>query len=252
MIRLFLPFPAFSVFTFRRWGRPVRLPTACVSLRRMFIELVDTLRCIEPHEDTWLVATFDRMEHRRVVEGALGCPTCRASYPIRDGVVWLGATPGDDVPPDVSHAALDAEDEAMRLAALLDLREPGMRALLTGVHGALAHLLAGATQAELLVVDPPASVTAGEGVSVVRTGGRLPLAAASMRAIALDAATAGAMTSALAALRDGGRLVAPADVPVPSDVTELARDARQWVAERNARPSAPVQLRVMRGGRPGG
>jgi hypothetical protein len=220
-----------------------------VSIHLMFIELVDSLRCLQPHEDTWLVATFDRMENRRVIEGALGCPTCRASYPIRAGIAWLGATPGQDEDADGSTlAAADVEDEAMRLAALLDLREPGMRALLVGTHGALAHVLAQATQAELLVVDPPASVLPGEGVSVLRTGGRLPLAAASMRGIALDALAAGAMAAAVAALRDGGRLVAPAHLPVPDAVTELARDARQWVAERDARPSAPVQLRVVRGG----
>lgn len=221
----------------------------------MFIELVDSLRCVQPHEDTWLVATFDRMENRRVVEGALGCPTCRASYPIRAGVVWLGAVPAQATPADDPPAAHPVADEAMRLAALLDLREPGMRALLAGAHGAVAHALVGATQAELLVIDPPASVTPGDGVSIVRTGGRLPLAAASMRAVALDERSAvapGAIEAAVAALRDGGRLVAPATVPVPASVTELARDARQWVAERDARPSAPVQLRVMRGGRPGG
>lgn len=221
----------------------------------MFIELVDSLRCVQPHEDTWLVATFDRMENRRVVEGALGCPTCRASYPIRAGVVWLGAVPEQGTPADDPPAAHPVADEAMRLAALLDLREPGMRALLAGAHGAVAHALVGATQAELLVIDPPASVTPGDGVSIVRTGGRVPLAAASMRAVALDERSAvapGAIEAAVAALRDGGRLVAPATVPVPASVTELARDARQWVAERDARPSAPVQLRVMRGGRPGG
>jgi uncharacterized protein YbaR (Trm112 family) len=218
----------------------------------MFIELVDSLRCVQPHEDTWLVATFDRMQDRRVVEGALGCPTCRASYPIREGVTWLGATLGEAMVPDESTpGAAGAEEEAMRLAALLDLREPAMRALVAGAHGAVAHALAQATQAELLVVDPPASVLAGEGVSVLRTGGRLPLAAASMRAIALDDDAAHLADAAVVALRDGGRLVAPARTPLPAHVTELARDARQWVAERDARPSAPVQLRVMRGARPG-
>ena len=46
-------------------------------------------------------------------------------------------------------------------------------------------------------------------------------------------------------LAPGGRLVAPADAPVPNGVTELARDERQWVAERDAVP-ALAELRRAR------
>jgi hypothetical protein len=75
-----------------------------------------------------------------------------------------------------------------------------------------------------------------------------------MRAIALDERFADvlapfALGPALSALRDGGRLVAPASTPVPDEANELARDARQWVGARRPRPSAPVQLTLMRGGR---
>ena len=221
----------------------------------MFIELVDSLRCVNDHEDTWLVATFDRMEARRIVEGALGCPVCRASYRIRDGVAWIGAEEGTALSDEPPLSADEHEHEALRLAALLDLREPGTRAVITGELGRVAHVLAAITQSELLLVDPPASILPGEGVSVVRTSGRLPLGPASMRAIALDARMADALAPrrlapALDALRDGGRLVAPAATPVPEHVTVLARDGRQWVGARDARPSAPVQLSLVRGGRP--
>jgi hypothetical protein len=121
-----------------------------------------------------------------------------------------------------------------------------MRALLVGDLGRWAHALVAATQAELLLVDPPAHVCAGEGVSVIRADGRLPLADACMRAAALDARAAPLLARAVAVVRDGGRLVAPAAVPVPDDATELARDVRQWVAERTPRASAPVQLRLVR------
>jgi uncharacterized protein YbaR (Trm112 family) len=215
----------------------------------MFIELVDSLRCVAPHEDTWLVASADRMEGRRLVEGTLGCPTCRAAYAIRDGVVWLGVDAAVQLPVGARPDATRLEAEAMRLAALLDLREPGARALLGGTRGHLAHVVASLTGAELLLLDPPADVHPGEGVSVVRSGGRVPLAASSMRAAALDAALAGAMPGVLHAVRDRGRIVAPGDAPLPDEAAELARDARDWVAERHARPSAPVQLTLMRGGR---
>ena len=210
----------------------------------MFIELVDSLRCVGAHEETWLVAGFDRLENRRIVEGTLGCPICRASYPVREGVAWIGAP----MAPTLLHesAVMHDEAEVLRLAALLDLREPGTRARLGGALGGLAHALVAATQAELLLVDPPASVRSGDGVSIVRTGGRLPLADASMRAAALDERTAALLEGAVRVVRDGGRLVAPVAAPLPADVTELARDDRQWVGERTLRASAPVQLRLVK------
>jgi hypothetical protein len=40
-----------------------------------------------------------------------------------------------------------------------------------------------------------------------------------------------------------GRVVAPAEVPLPDGVRELARDGRHWVGERQAVPApALVQL----------
>ena len=55
----------------------------------MFIELVDALRCPRTHEESWLVLAASRIEARHIQEGALGCPVCRAEYPIRDGIVDL-------------------------------------------------------------------------------------------------------------------------------------------------------------------
>ena len=57
----------------------------------MFIELIDQLRCINPHEDTWLVASFKTVSNRFVLEGSLGCPACSAQYPIRDGIADFSA-----------------------------------------------------------------------------------------------------------------------------------------------------------------
>jgi hypothetical protein len=71
-------------------------------------------------------------------------------------------------------------------------------------------------------------------VSLARTAGEIPLRAGTARGIALDAAhaTPGYLESAAAAVSSRGRLVAPASSPVPAGFTELARDARDWVAEK--------------------
>lgn len=210
----------------------------------MFIELVDTLRCVNPHEDNWLVGSFDRIEGRRIITGTLGCPSCGASYPIRDGVAWIGAAPGASLPDE--REPDDIEAEAMRLAALLDLRDPGTRAVVAGTLGHAAHAVVAMTQAELLLLDPPASVRAGDGVSIVRGGGTVPLASASMAGVALDARTTPAIASAVQVVRDKGRLLAPASTPVPEEIRVLARDARHWVGERRVRTSAPVPLTLSR------
>jgi len=217
----------------------------------MFIEFVDSLRCTRPHEESWLVAAADRMEGRSIVQGTLGCPVCGAQYPIRDGVADFRA-PGAEPASGSSALAVDAppvrddDGQAMRAAALLGLADAGGTAALAGSWGAVASAVLAIAPVHLLLVDPPFRARAEDGLSVLRTdGGVLPLAAACLRGAALDERTAGdraAVDSAVRALRAGGRLVAPAATPVPAGVTELARDVRDWVAERHAPLSAPVPL----------
>lgn len=218
----------------------------------MFIELVDLLRCTGAHEETWLVASTGLMTHRHIVEGSLGCPTCRAVYPIHRGVVDFsgGELPAAVVSPDAGAGDASVEDDALRLAALLGLSEPNQRVLLIGDWGRLAGPLLAIVPAELLLVDPPADVDAGEGRSPIRCGARpVPLMAEGLRAAALDGPTAhdpARARAAVRAVRAGGRVVGPADAPLPAEVRELARDDRHWVGEREATASAPVPLRILR------
>src|SRR5215208_3855169 len=110
----------------------------------MFIELVDHLRCVRPHEDTWLVAAARRMEGRHIDEGTLGCPICRAEYPIRGGVAdFRGEGAGAAAAPTESgDAPLPDESEVMRAGALLGLSESGGVVLLAGTWGAIAGAIA--------------------------------------------------------------------------------------------------------------
>src|SRR5512134_1504766 len=91
----------------------------------MFIELVDSLRCLEPHDETWLVAAVTRMDGRHIAEGVLGCPICRREYPIRDGIGWFTAR-RDAVPARLTSVAASTDpDRTMRAGALLGLTEAG-------------------------------------------------------------------------------------------------------------------------------
>lgn len=193
----------------------------------MFTPLVDILRCPNVHDETWLVASIDRAEERDILEGTLGCPVCLAEYPIRAGVVRFS-----EVAP--SPAMTAHEDDAVRLAAALDLTEARMTAVLHGAWGALAPIIRGLSPAQLLLVNPPPEIATGDGISIV-VAETAPLAHASVDAVAVDdSATPTMIASLVARLRGGGRMVGPVARPVPEGLVELARDDDLWVARLEA------------------
>jgi len=209
----------------------------------MFIELVDALRCPVPHEESWLVAASTRMAFRHIVEGTLGCPVCKAQYPVHRGVVDFRraahAPLPSDAPPD--------DAQATRLAALLDLTDHTGFAVLLGSWSVHAPLVRAIAETPLLVVDPPEGMEGEPGISVIRCDGLLPLAVGASRGTAIDASDVARVASAVRATRAKGRLVAPVTVALPDGATELARDESVWVAEREAAASALVTLHVRRG-----
>lgn len=210
----------------------------------MFIDLVETLRCPTPHEESWLVLAAGRIVARHVVEGTLGCPACTAEFPIHNGVVDFRR---DASPSATPSRPADAE-QAIRLAAFLGLDDALGFALLMGDWGAHALELRGIVECPLVLCDPPADVEAAPGLSILRTDGPVPLAAGSARATALDATGAShaqqdaRIASAVRATRVKGRVVARVNVPLPEGVHELARDDRDWVAEREPAASPIVTL----------
>lgn len=210
----------------------------------MFIELVDFLRCLAPHEESWLVAVSRRMEGRSIVDGALGCPVCRREYPVVGGAAYFGVDAVEPPPRESSRPA--DEEEALRLAAFLDLATPGGIVVLSGDLSLLAPALRALAQVSCVLLDPPvpAAALVGDGIAVLRTGGTVPLAPASVRGIALDRSRGGEteMAAAVRVLATGGRLVAPSTAAVPGDVRELARDDMRWVGERRPAPSPPVTI----------
>jgi hypothetical protein len=133
----------------------------------------------------------------------------------------------------------------MRLAAFLDLSDAQGLALLAGSWAAAAPLLGDVVPTHLVLLNPPPGIAGGNGISALQIASGIPLAAATCRGVALDAATTDGdyLGAAVRVLRAGGRLVAPTSVPLPRGVTELARDERLWVAERVAAPPQLVALR---------
>ena len=213
----------------------------------MFSELVDTLRCLEPHEESWLVAVAHRVAGRYIIEGTLGCPVCRARYPIVDGVAAF--TRGETPPAAAAAPRAEGEpsegepgEDALKLAAMLDLTDPRGYALLVGEWGRLAPALRDAAPVSTIAVNAPVALDGVDRAAALRTIERVPVARGSARGLAIDAASRALLASALAAVRPGGRVVGEVALPVPDEVEELARDDRHWVGALRGSGGPLLQL----------
>lgn len=226
----------------------------------MFIELIDALRCTQPHEDTWLVASIARRDDRMIQSGTLGCPICAREYAVRDGVAWFGVDPatpggigvrggespqigGGEARDATGTAADDVHDAAMLLGALLGAGE-GATIAVTGTWAGAARALTGMLPMRAYVINSDQAIEDTERVGRLQSSEGIPLAPNSLQGVALDAknVTPRDLASAIRALAPGGRLVAPAGVAIPSELAEVARDERWWVAEAQ-RPLVSLRRR---------
>lgn len=201
-------------------------------------DLLDALRCPNAHEESWLVAMVLEADGPTLLEAELACPVCAAEYRITGGIArFAAAAPPNDAAPYTS-------DMVLRLAALLGVAESLLPVALVGRYAAAGGVLALFVAAPQLLVNGGAA-SAVPGASRIVVADRLPLGVETLAAIAVDAAHASPefLASAARALRLGGRLVAPADAPIPAGMRELARDETEWVAETTVRASGLVELR---------
>jgi hypothetical protein len=200
----------------------------------VFIELIDLLRCINVHEDTWLVASFREVIDRIVVEGTLGCPACSAKYEIKKGVVDF--TAGEsvvDAEAERAHAAHGREQLATRAGAFLDATQPGATIVLAGLWAYAARDLAEIADVRVIALNAPSGVVESERVGLIRVAARIPLAANSVHGVALDGWFSGqAIGEAIRIVRPAGRVVGPASLPAPDSAVVLAHDDQYWVGEK--------------------
>lgn len=185
------------------------------------------------------MAAAYRTEGRHIMSGALGCPACRAHYPIEGGIAdFTAAAPvaAADVGDRAASELRAGGDLALKLAALLDLTDTTGYVVLLADWAQVAHPLRALVPVPVLLVNPPPDAIIGDGVSAVRAG-RVPVLAGSARGVALHAVGGaapwrddGLLASALHAVRPGGRVVAPRSLPAPAQVTVLADDESHWVA----------------------
>ena len=193
----------------------------------MFIPLVDVVRCPRQHEETWLVAAFTKMNGRFVVEGSLGCPICEATYLISNGIADFTG----ESPPRARMSSNEGDDpeQAIRLAAFLNLVRSGSTVVLEGDQAVHATAIANITQCRVIVLNPSHAVIETEQTSTIHAADRIPLGTSTVDGVAAMSATI--IADAARVLKPGSRLVAPASLPLHPALTELARDDTSIVAE---------------------
>ena len=216
----------------------------------MHVELTDLFRCPVPHRDSWLVAAADRTEARVILDGVLGCPECGAEYPIRGGVARFDARTSQHG----DYAANSDPEFAFRIAALLGATDGSVTIALVGTTTGLARAIGSVVPVRCIVVDAADedfAVSAlridGAPLAIIRGNGTLPVARGVLGGVYAGSGDPAVYT---AALRAGGRLVAPVACTVPAGITELARDGSHWVGERagdtSTAPASLVELRRRR------
>src|SRR5256885_8737265 len=144
----------------------------------MLLELVDSLRCVRSHEDSWLVARADELLDRHIVQGVLGCPVCETRYAVKDGVAdfTMGASRSMSESTDPEANA----ELAMRAAALLGLTDPKGLVVLAGAWSACADALLDMVDGiQLLAFEPARELRSGGALSLARMAQVLPPAASS-------------------------------------------------------------------------
>ena len=212
----------------------------------MFIELIDLLRCIRPHDETWLVASFNKVNNRFVEEAKLGCPSCSAEYWIRGGVADFS---GEVILPECDDerkaASHRREELATRAGAYLEATEPGATVVLGGLWAYAAQELSEMAEVRVIAINAPGEVKESETVGLVRVGSEIPLAAGSVLGVAIDAwFPANIVESAARVVRPGGRIVGPAATKAPSGFSILAHDDKYWIAQK-----APEVVTISRASR---
>lgn len=199
----------------------------------MHIEMIDLLRCVNAHEDSWLVASFRGITNRIVIDGTLGCPICSAEYEIRNGVPDFtrgeSITDAENERSAVSHKR---EELATRAGAYLDAAQAGTTIVLGGQWAYAAQELADMTDLRVIALNAPPGVEESDRVGLVRVAHAIPLASGSVHGAALDAwFDKRVIAEAARITRAGGRIVGATSFPAPTTSVVLAHDDHYWVAE---------------------
>ena len=226
----------------------------------MRLELAERLRCPGAHASTPLIVVAQETRDRVLRRAIVGCAVCGLEARITagaltfpDGLVVAGAegapaadlgraAAADDVragaavPADVDAAALE------RLVALLHLDAPGGAVLLAGGYARFAAALEASHDVHVVVL-----ASAHDTRDDPRDGTpSIPFTDATFRAAAVAAMPPALLGDLPRVVAPGGRIVAVVGTEPPAGARILARDDREWVAEREGSGGGMVTLQRLK------
>lgn len=153
----------------------------------MHLLLTDRLVCPRCGPAFGLILRADRLEERRVHRGGLGCPNCRETYPVVEGLADLRPPPrtADDAP----RLGEPAEDRLALIHALLGITEgPAQVAALGSAARFAPGLARRIPEVEVAAVHGgTAAWPESSGVSRFRSGPSLPFAPRGFAGVVLEA-----------------------------------------------------------------
>ena len=230
----------------------------------MRLELAERLRCPGAHASTPLIVVAQETRDRVLRRAIVGCAVCGLEARITagaltfpDGLVVAGAegapaadlgraAAADDVP---AGAAVPADVDAAaleRLVALLHLDAPGGAVLLAGGYARFAEALEASHDVHAVVL-----ASARDTRDDTRDGTRddtpsIPFTDATFRAAAVAAMPPALLGDLPRVVTPGGRIVAAVGSEPPAGARVLARDDREWVAEREGSGGGMVTLQRLK------
>ena len=226
----------------------------------MRLELAERLRCPGAHASTPLIVVAQETQDRVLRRAIVGCAVCGLEARITagaltfpDGLVVAGAAgapaadlgraaaaddvpAGAAVPADVDAAALE------RLVALLHLDAPGGAVLLAGGYARFAAALEASHDVHAVVLT-----SARDTRDDPRDGTpSIPFTDATFRAAAVEVMPPALLGDLPRVITPGGRIVAVVGTEPPAGARILARDDREWVAEREGSGGGMVTLQRLK------
>jgi hypothetical protein len=211
------------------------------------ILLTDILSCPRCGPEFGLILLADRIEQRRVLEGTLGCASCRGKFAVHDGVVDLRVGPAEPGAGEPNADAIDASGRAgdselaLRWAALMGVAEgPGFLLVAGPAARLAAHITALVDGVEVVAAArEPEAAPEQPGVSRIVVDRKLPFYSGKIRGVALSGSAADSLLEeGVRVLGPNGRLVlepAPADAEqrlAASHARVVAAQGETMVASR--------------------